>query len=71
MISYRDLPPVVIPVGDRERLQAIARSLADQSHPLAAPLLQELTAPNCAIPRPSRRTHGERASPASQRRWRR
>jgi len=42
MIAYPDLPPVVIPAGDRGRLQAIARSLAKQSHPLAAPLLQEL-----------------------------
>ena len=42
MISYPDLPPIVIPAGDRRRLQAIARSLAEQSHPLAVPLLQEL-----------------------------
>ncbi len=42
MISYPDLPRVVIPAGDYGRLQAIARSLAEQSHPLAAPLLQEL-----------------------------
>lgn len=42
MISYSDLPAIVIPASDRNRLQAIARSLADQSHPLAAPLLQEL-----------------------------
>ncbi|MDH4984956.1 transcription elongation factor [Aminobacter anthyllidis] len=42
MISYPDLPHIVIPAGDRGRLQAIARSLAEQSHPLAVALLQEL-----------------------------
>jgi regulator of nucleoside diphosphate kinase len=42
MISHLDLPPIVIPADDRNRLQAVARSLAEQSHPLAVPLLQEL-----------------------------
>lgn len=42
MIAYPDLPPIVIPAGDLNRLHAMACSLAEQSHPLAAPLLQEL-----------------------------
>ncbi len=42
MLSYPDLPPVVISAGDRNRLQAIAQSFLEQSHPLAAPILQEL-----------------------------
>lgn len=42
MMNKPDLPPVVIPAGDHDRLQAIARSLAEESHPLAHPLLQEL-----------------------------
>lgn len=42
MRSHPDLPPVVISAADRNRLQTIARSFLEQSHPLAAPLLQEL-----------------------------
>jgi regulator of nucleoside diphosphate kinase len=37
-----NLPPVTLSKGDHKRLQTIARSLAEQSHPLAAALLQEL-----------------------------
>ena len=36
------LPPVIMTAGDRERLRAVAGSLARQFHPLAAPLLREL-----------------------------
>ena len=42
MMNKPDLPPIVISPGDHDRLQPIARSLAQQSHPLAAALLQEL-----------------------------
>jgi regulator of nucleoside diphosphate kinase len=35
-------PPIVLPIGDHQRLRAIARSLAGQSHPLANALLGEL-----------------------------
>jgi regulator of nucleoside diphosphate kinase len=37
-----NLPPVILSKGDHKRLQMIARSLSEQSHPLAAALLQEL-----------------------------
>lgn len=37
-----NLPPVTLSKGDHSRLHRIARSLAEQSHPLAAALLQEL-----------------------------
>ncbi|CAH2400801.1 transcription elongation factor [Mesorhizobium ventifaucium] len=37
-----NLPPVTLSKGDHKRLQRIARSLVEQSHPLAAALLQEL-----------------------------
>ena len=37
-----NLPPVTLSKGDHKRLQTIGRSLAEQSHPLAAALLQEL-----------------------------
>lgn len=56
MLSYPDLPPVVISAGDRNRLQAIAQSFLEQSHPLAAPILQNSSVRNCAILRQSRQT---------------
>ncbi len=35
------LPPITVPAHDYRRLMRTARELADQGHPLAAPLLQE------------------------------
>ncbi|QRM35955.1 transcription elongation factor [Microvirga sp. VF16] len=36
------LPPILMPARDHSRLMQTARELAEQCHPLAAPLLQEL-----------------------------
>jgi len=42
MSSTLALPAVVLPVEDYDFLQALARSLAEQLHPLASPLSHEL-----------------------------
>src|SRR3954470_9963330 len=42
MNDVLNLPPITVPARDYRRLMRTARELAEQGHPLAAPLLQEL-----------------------------
>jgi regulator of nucleoside diphosphate kinase len=42
MNTSLNLPPIVVATDDYSRLMGTARSLADQQHPLASPLLGEL-----------------------------
>ncbi|MBM1173520.1 GreA/GreB family elongation factor [Microvirga arabica] len=42
MNDFLKLPPITVPARDYSRLMRTARELAEQCHPLAAPLLQEL-----------------------------
>ncbi len=42
MNASRSLPPITVATDDYGRLMPLAKALADQSHPLASPLLQEL-----------------------------
>jgi regulator of nucleoside diphosphate kinase len=42
MNDVLNLPPITVPARDYRRLMRTARELAEQCHPLAAPLLQEL-----------------------------
>ncbi len=42
MNDVLNLPPITVPPHDYRRLMRTARELAEQGHPLAAPLLQEL-----------------------------
>jgi regulator of nucleoside diphosphate kinase len=42
MNDILNLPPITVPALDYRRLMRTGRELAEQCHPLAAPLLQEL-----------------------------
>ena len=42
MNNVLNLPPITVPAHDHSRLMRTAQELAEQGHPLAAPLLQEL-----------------------------
>ncbi|MXQ10531.1 transcription elongation factor [Microvirga makkahensis] len=42
MNNVLHLPPIMVPAHDYSRLMRAAQELAEQGHPLAAPLLQEL-----------------------------
>jgi regulator of nucleoside diphosphate kinase len=42
MNNILNLPPITVPAHDYSRLMRTAQELAEQCHPLAAPLLQEL-----------------------------
>jgi regulator of nucleoside diphosphate kinase len=42
MSARRSLPPAIVVTSDYGRLMRLAKVLADQSHPLASPLLREL-----------------------------